>query len=180
MFEINKFWHKRIVRSGENTLLPYQENPPNLTLKDDDIVFLDFGPIFEIWEADIGKTYVIGNDTRKLKMKLDVEKAWQEGKEFFERNKKTITGSDFYEFTKKLANKFGWEFGNEHCGHLIGMFPHEKLQGEEISNYIHPENNKLMIEKDKNGKDRFWIYEIHFIDKEHKIGGFFEQLLTTN
>ena len=31
---------------------------------------------------------------------------------------------------------------------------------------------------DKNGNKREWILEIHFIDKEKEIGGFFEQLLT--
>ena len=41
LFGIKKFWHKRIVRSGKNTLLPYRENPPDLTIKDDDILFFD-------------------------------------------------------------------------------------------------------------------------------------------
>ena len=43
MFGIKHYWHKRIVRCGENTLFPYNEDPINLTLKDDDILFLDFG-----------------------------------------------------------------------------------------------------------------------------------------
>ena len=47
MFKIKKYWHKRIVRSGPNTLYPYDENPKNLIVEKDDIVFLDFGPIFE-------------------------------------------------------------------------------------------------------------------------------------
>ena len=59
MFKIKKYWHKRIVRCGKNTLLPYKENPENLTLKSDDILFIDFGPIFEEWEADFGRTFFI-------------------------------------------------------------------------------------------------------------------------
>ena len=66
MFGIKKYWHKRIVRCGENTLHPYNENPKNLTLKKDDILFLDFGPIFEEWEADFGRTYVVGKDPLKI------------------------------------------------------------------------------------------------------------------
>src|ERR1700749_4739506 len=73
---IQKYWHKRIVRSGKNTLSPYRENPPDLILQQDDILFFDFGPIFEDWEADIGKTLVIGNDPAKLKLSKDVETAW--------------------------------------------------------------------------------------------------------
>lgn len=44
-FGIEKYWHKSIVRAGPNTLAPYEENPPDLTFAEDDIVFLDLGPI---------------------------------------------------------------------------------------------------------------------------------------
>ncbi len=178
LFGIRQYWHKRIVRSGKNTLLPYRENPPDLILQKDDILFFDFGPVFENWEADIGKTFVIGEDPLKIKLKNNTELAWAEGKEFFQKNKEKLTGADFYNYTKELAVKYGWEYGNEHCGHLVGNFPHEKIIGEERINYIHPENNELMSNKDKNGNERFWIYEIHFIDRKNEIGGFFEQLVS--
>ena len=175
---IKKFWHKRIVRAGKNTLLPYHDNPPDLTIQDDDILFFDFGPIFEEWEADLGKTYVIGNDERKLKLKRDVERAWHEGKAYYDKHKETLTGADFYQYTAELAKKYGWHYGNIHCGHLIGKFPHEKIVGEDEINYIHPNNHKKMSAPDQNGHERFWIYEIHLIDRELEIGGFFEQLLS--
>lgn len=177
LFKIKKYWHKRIVRSGKNTLLPYKENPENLTIREEDIVFFDFGPVFEDWEADVGKTFVLGNNQNMLKLKSDVEKAWYEGKDFYEKNKNNLTGADFYIYTQGLAKKYGWEYGNIHCGHLIGNFPHEIIVGEETINYIHPENKIPMSEKDKNGNERFWIYEIHFINYEQQIGGFFEQML---
>jgi Xaa-Pro aminopeptidase len=159
LFGIKKFWHKRIVRSGKNTLLPYKENPPNLAIQEDDIMFFDFGPVFEDWEADVGKTYVLGNNAQKLKLKQDVELAWKEGKEYFDLNKDKLTGADFFNYTKELAKKYGWEFGNHHCGHLVGNFPHEKLLGEDEINYIHPNNDVLMSAKDIHGEERFWIYE---------------------
>ncbi len=177
LFGIKKFWHKRIVRAGKNTLLPYRENPPNLTIQEDDIVFFDFGPVFEEWEADIGRTYVLGNNQKKIQLQQDVATAWQEGKHFFMTHKNELTGADFYAYTQKLAAKYGWDYGNEHCGHLIGDFPHEKLLGETHINYIHPNNHQLMCEKDKFGKERFWIYEIHFVNTALEIGGFYEQLL---
>lgn len=177
LFGIKKYWHKRIVRSGKNTLLPYAENPPNLVIQEDDILFFDFGPVFDEWEADFGRTYVLGNDERKLKLQRDVEAAWHEGSAYFLANRDTLTGSDFFQYTQKLAEKYGWEYGNEHCGHLIGNFPHEKIVGEETRNYIHSENDVLMNAPDQHGNDRQWIYEIHFIDREQEIGGFFEQLM---
>jgi Xaa-Pro dipeptidase len=177
LFGINKYWHKRIVRAGKNTLLPYQENPENLILQVDDILFLDFGPVFEDFEADIGRTYVIGNDAKKLQLQKDVETAFHIGKAYFNENYTTLTGAQFYNFTLALAKKFGWEYGNEHCGHLVGNFPHEKIVGEEQINYFHPDNHELVSNPDKSGNKRFWIYEIHFIDKENQIGGFFEQIV---
>src|SRR6201996_7064286 len=80
LFGISTYWHKRIVRAGKNTMLPYAENPPDLTLGTDDILFLDLGPVFEDWEADFGRTFVIGNDPMKLKMKHDVGAAFADGK----------------------------------------------------------------------------------------------------
>ena len=178
LFGIKKYWHKRIVRSGKNTLLPYKENPPNLTIEADDILFFDFGPVFDDWEADVGKTYVVGDNEQKLKLKKDVELAWHEGKSFYQKNKETITASEFYAYTVNLAKKYGWEYGNHHCGHLIGNFPHETILGEDETNYIHPNNTEPMSNKDILGNERFWIYEIHFVDTKLQIGGFFEQLVS--
>ncbi|MDA8807445.1 aminopeptidase P family protein [Flavobacteriaceae bacterium] len=176
MFGIKKYWHKRIVRCGENTLYPYNENPENLILKKDDILFLDFGPIFEEWEADFGRTYVVGNNPLKKKLKNDIEKAWYEGKKHF-NSKTKITGAQLYSYCNGLAKKYGWEFGGEIAGHIIGQYPHEKLEKEDKTNYIHPENHSNMFDLNKKGEKKNWILEIHFIDKEKKIGGFFEQLL---
>lgn len=177
MYGIKKYWHKRIVRTGKNTLYPYRENPPDLTISEEDIIFLDFGPIFEEWEADFGRTYVLGTDPYKLKLRDDIEKAWQDGKDFF-LSKPNITGSELFEYMCRLAEQYGWEYGGPHAGHLIGEFPHERIQGDEVENYIHADNNIDMREPDKDGRPRDWILEVHFIDREREIGGFFEQLLT--
>lgn len=43
---------------------------------EDDIVFSDFGPVFEEWRADFGRTYVLGNDPLKLRIREETEEAW--------------------------------------------------------------------------------------------------------
>ena len=129
MFKIKKYWHKRIVRSGPNTLFPYDENPKNLIVEKDDIVFLDFGPIFEEWEADYGRTYVLGNDSLKKKLANDIEVAWRKANVFY-HSKDAISGCEMYNYCCKLAKSMGWEFGGQIAGHLIGHFPHEKLEKE--------------------------------------------------
>lgn len=176
LYGIKKYWHKRIVRSGKNTLQPYRENPPNLVIETDDILFFDFGPVFEDWEADVGRTYVLGNDPLKLKLKSDIEVAWKESRDWFFTHDK-ITGAEFYEYNKILATKYGWTFGGDIAGHLIGNFPHEKIESESRDNYIHEDNHKDMFAPGVLGTKREWILEIHFVDVEKQIGGFFEQFL---
>ncbi|MGG1636128.1 M24 family metallopeptidase [Paenibacillus sp. NRS-1760] len=179
MFGIKKYWHKRIVRAGKNTLFPYRENPPDLIVSKVDIIFLDFGPIFEDWEADFGRTFVLGDDPAKIKLKNDIVEAWDEGKAYFQ-SQSAITGSELYTYVSHLALKYGWEFGGPHAGHLIGEFPHEVIQGESVENYIHQGNHIPMRDPDSNGKPRDWILEIHFVDRKLEIGGFIEQLLNVD
>lgn len=177
LYGIEKYWHKRIVRSGPNTLYPYNENPPDLIIQNNDILFVDFGPIFEDWEADFGRTYVIGDDPFKNKLKTDIELAWHEAKEWF-LHQTNLTGAELYHYTVEQAIRYGWTFGGEIAGHIIGQFPHERLAPEDYGLYVHPQNNNDMFLPDADGKERNWILELHFIDTEKQIGGFFEQLLT--
>ena len=78
---------------------------------------------------------------------------------------------------QNLANDYGWSFGGEIAGHIIGQYPHEKLEKENKSNYIHPQNHSNMNDLNAKGERKNWILEIHFVDKKKKIGGFFEQLM---
>jgi len=75
LFGIEKHWQKGTVKSSANTLLPCNENPPDLSIQEDEILFFDFGPIIEDCGADLGRTYVIGSDPIKHKLKGDTEKA---------------------------------------------------------------------------------------------------------
>ncbi|HEY1901437.1 MAG TPA: M24 family metallopeptidase [Terracidiphilus sp.] len=177
MYGITTYWHKRIVRAGKNTLLPYAENPPDLVIGEDDILFLDLGPVFEDWEADFGRTFVLGSDPLKHKLQQDVAKAFADGKRYFNETS-ILTSSEFFYYIVSLAEKSGWEFGGPIAGHLIGQFPHEKIAGDKVTLYVHPESHLPMRSVDEDGRKRHWILEIHFVDREHEIGGFFEELLT--
>jgi Xaa-Pro dipeptidase len=179
MYGITTYWHKRIVRAGSNTLAPYDENPPDLTIGEDDILFLDLGPVFEDCEADFGRTFVIGSDPLKLKLRDDVGAAFAEGRRYFHQTSE-ITASQFFAYVVSLAHEFGWEFGGRIAGHLIGHFPHEKISGDKVTLYVHPDSHLPMRSVDEKGQKRHWILEIHFVDRERQIGGFFEELLTVN
>jgi Xaa-Pro dipeptidase len=178
-FGVTKHWHKRIVRAGPNTLAPYDENPPDLAIAEDDIVFLDLGPVFEEWEADFGRTFVIGSDPVKQKLRDDIGKAFAEGKEYFKQHP-DITAGELYGHARELAAKYGWEFGGPIAGHLVGQFPHERIPGDKITLYVHPQNPNRMRNLGADGQPRHWILEIHFVDRTRKIRGFYEQLLTVD
>jgi Xaa-Pro dipeptidase len=177
LFGISTYWHKRIVRAGANTLLPYAENPPDHTIGDEDILFLDLGPVFEEYEADFGRTFVTGSDPARLKMREDVGKAFAEGKHYFKEHPE-LTSSEFFAYAASLAEKYGWEWGGPIAGHLIGQFPHERIAEDKVSLYIHPKSNVKLRSTDEKGQQRHWILEIHFVDRVRQIGGFFEELLT--
>jgi Xaa-Pro dipeptidase len=153
MYGISTYWHKRIVRAGRNTLMPYAENPPDLVIATDDILFLDLGPVFEEWEADFGRTFVIGTDPAKLKMKHDVELAFAAGKAFFNQNL-SITSKELFAHAESLATQFGWEWGGPIAGHLIGQFPHERIADDKVTLYVHPGSDLRMRSLDEQGQKR--------------------------
>ena len=177
LFGTDRHWHKRVVRSGPNTLAPYAQNPPDRTIDADDIVFLDFGPIFAEWEADVGRTYVLGDDPVKARLRDDLPKIFDAGRRHF-REHPEISGEQLYRHVCGLAAEAGWEFGGQHSGHLVGEFPHEWIDGEKIESYITEGSTHLMRRTDPSGRECHWILEIHLVDRERRIGGFFEQLLT--
>src|SRR5678816_4767691 len=176
-FGIEKHWHKKIVRSGKNTLAIYPDNPPNRIIDKNDILFIDLGPIVQDYEADIGRTYVLGNDPRKLKLKRDVEAAWSDIQEWYHQKTK-LKASELFHYAVNKAGEMGWEFGGEIAGHIVGKYPHEQPPDpKSLELDIHPENHNDMFLHDANGNKRHWILELQFIDRENEIGGYFEQLL---
>jgi Xaa-Pro aminopeptidase len=176
-FGVRRHWHKRIVRSGPFTLQPYQESPPDRVMLDEDIAFADFGPVFDDWEADFGRTWVIGDDPVKRRLRDDLAAVFAEGKRHFEARPE-ITGAELYAEVLRLTAARGWEFGNFHCGHVVGEFPHERVAGEPDASRITGANTDPMRRLDPSGRRVHWILEIHLVDRAREIGGFYEELLT--
>lgn len=176
MFGPTRHWHKRIVRSGPNTLQPYKENPPDRVIGQDDIAFADFGPVFEEWEADFGRTFVLGDDPVKHRLRDDLADVFAAGRDAFEAAP-GITGGRLYTEVGRLAAQRGWQLGGWHAGHPVGEFPHEKIDGADIESYIAPGNDTPLRRPDRAGRVCHWILEVHLIDQERGFGGFCEELL---
>jgi Xaa-Pro dipeptidase len=177
-FGLRRHWHRRIARSGPNTLMTYHDDPADRSITEDDIVYLDFGPVFDEWEADFGRTYAVGSDPTKHRLVGDLAAAFRRGKDLY-RSEPDLTCGQLYDFVAGLARPLGWEFGASTAGHLIGHFPHERALKDPTRFSIRRGNEVSLREPDESGALRHWILEIHFIDRNRQIGGFFEELLTT-
>jgi Xaa-Pro dipeptidase len=56
----------------------------------------------------------------------------------------------------------------------------KRIPGNKVSLYVHPDSHAPMRSLDEQGRRRHRILEIHFVDRELKIGAFYEKLLTVD
>ncbi len=178
-FGVTRHWHRRIVRAGQNTLQPFREHPPDRTIAADDIVFCDLGPIFEEWEADFGRTFVLGGadaDPDKLAIRAALPRVWRAGRDYFDSHP-DITGDELFGQVVELAAAEGFGFGGPIAGHLVGEFSHKQLAGDDVHSYIAPGSSQPMRRLDRAGRACHWILEVHLVDPAHRFGGFYEELL---
>lgn len=118
MFGVTRHWHRRIVRAGENTLQPFHERPLDRRIVDDDIVFLDLGPIFEEWEADFGRTFLLGDDPHKKAVRDALPRVWQAGRDYFAGHP-DVTGAELFDFVVGVARAEGFDWASRIAGHLV-------------------------------------------------------------
>jgi Xaa-Pro dipeptidase len=174
-FGVRRHWHRRVVRCGQNTILTYFDEAEDRRIMDDDIVFLDFGPVFEGWEADLARSYVVGSDPEKHRMVESIGAAFQAGQMLFE-SQPNLTSGELYDYVASLARAGGWQFGATSAGHPVDAFPHKNPPQSRL--VIEHGNEISLHEPLPNGEPRHWILEIHFVDRERRYGAFCEELLT--
>ncbi|MBS0279098.1 MAG: aminopeptidase P family protein [Proteobacteria bacterium] len=179
-FGVDVHWHKRLVRTGINTVCVYAEDPEPRMIASDDTVFLDLGPVFASanakWEADLGRSYALGDDPEKKRLVADLPRLFEVVKAHYDATP-DITGEELYAYAQKVAGDTGWIFGGTIAGHIVGEFPHaQRIPGRE-EHRIAKGNTRRMRDPDANGHERHWILEIHLVDKTKSWGGFYERLL---
>jgi Xaa-Pro dipeptidase len=156
-YGVEKHWHKRIVRAGANTLTIAADNPPIRTIEPDDIVYVDLGPVFEDWEADLGRTYILGRHPG-APLVAALPQVFERVRAHYHASAE-ITGAELYGFAQKAAAEAGWVFGGAIAGHLISEFAHALIPGERDYKRIFPGNPKPMRDPDELGRERHWILE---------------------
>jgi Xaa-Pro dipeptidase len=175
-FGVEKHWHRRIVRSGPNSITTAGDHPPVRMIEEDDIVYLDLGPVLGGWEADIGKSYALGNHPRKQALVAELPRQFEKLQAHF-RKHPNITGAALYDFAIRSAQAAGWKFGGKIAGHIISEFAHAQIPGAKDLTRIAPLNDAPMSDPDGHGRPRHWIGEIHLVELDESFGGFYERLL---
>ncbi len=175
-FGVKQHWHKRIVRAGPNTVRIFAENPAVRVIEANDTVFLDLGPVFGEWEADIGRTYVMGDDPEKHQLCQDLPKVFDALKAYFDTHPH-VTGAELYAYAQRSAEERGWVFGGAIAGHIVGEFPHAHIPGDKDLYRVSSANPEPMRAPDALGQTKFWILEVHLLDRTRSWGGFYERIL---
>ena len=175
-FGVTEHWHDRVVRAGPNTLCVAGEAAPDRIVAEDDIVFLDLGPVFGEWEADVGRSYVIGADPEKRRLVADLEIVFDVVRRRFEKDE-SITGAGLYAAAHEEAEARGWRFGGRIAGHVVGLYPFALSPAGRDGGRISAANPQRMRDPDSHGQSRHWILEIHLVARDGSFGGFYERLL---
>ncbi len=172
---VRRHWHRRVVRCGANTVLTYHDDGPDRAIAEDDLVFVDLGPVFAGWEADLGRSYVVGTDAAKRRLVADIGHAFRAGQALYE-SRPGLTAGELYDYVAGLAAGAGWRFGAATAGHPVDQFPHERAGGTRL---VIEHGNPVALDAPlADGRPRHWILEIHFVDPAGRYGAFCEELLT--
>lgn len=160
---VEKFWHPTKFRINANTTKSFREASEDLILKDQDLFFIDIGPVFYNHEGDYGETFVIGDDPKLLKLKSAAKDIFNSTQKVWKQNK--LSGVELYEFATNEALKINLKLNTNMYGHRLGDFPHAlhykgKLGTLEFSPAPH-----------------LWVLEIHLLDESIGRGAFFEDIL---
>lgn len=165
-FGVEKKWHPSKFRFGVNTLKSFREvSEPNIILKENDLFFIDIGPVFFGHEGDCGKTFSVGNNQEHIDIINASEEIFSEVKKCWKETGKS--GHELYKFAQESAKTRGYIMTLKGAsGHRIGDFPHS----------IH-HKGLLTGLKDRPSPQR-WILEIQIRHPEKSFGAFFEDMLS--
>ncbi|WP_035059733.1 M24 family metallopeptidase [Andreprevotia chitinilytica] len=157
-------WHDVYVRFGPNTTKTFgAPSEPGVALAENDIFFIDIGPVWQQWEGDGGDSFVTGNDPEHQRCADDARAIFHEVRRKWAAD--GTTGRALYEFAETCAQARGWALNLDLSGHRIADFPHATIhQGP-------------LAEADFAPSRLIWVLEIHIRHPEHRYGAFFEDML---
>ena len=163
---MDRIWHPVIVRFGEGTLKNFKEQSDSTQiLAEDDIFFVDIGPVWQGHEGDVGDSFVIGDAAEKHACAQAVRDLWHDvGNEWSIRE---LSGTSLYEYASNQASAMGWRLNLDVKGHRVCDFPHAIYRAGHLGDFGLCPTTGL------------WILEIQIAHLTRPFGAFFEDLLAS-
>jgi methionine aminopeptidase len=162
-YGVEKNWHAPKLRFGPNTLKTFHEASDPYVLKEEDIFYIDLGPVVDGHEADYGETFTLGSNFDYKHIADCSVKVFNEVCAYWEKN--PVRGPALYEFAKSRAQKYGYVLNMGSDGHRIGDFPH------------HVFFKGAIVECDESLLPNAWILEIQLDSPDKKFAAFYEDIL---
>lgn len=157
-------WHAIHVRFGANTLRNFGEpSEPGVVLAEDDVFFLDVGPVWKAWEADAGETFAVGADPEMHRIARDVRDVFDRVQQRWRDD--GLTGQALYREAAGIAESLGWRLNLEMSGHRLAEFPHAAHYTGSLADAPFAPSPGL------------WMLEIQIRHPVRPFGAFFEDLL---
>lgn len=160
---VEKNWHPAKLRFGPNTLKTFKEVSDPYTLQDEDIFYVDIGPVVDGHEADYGETFTIGSNFEHRHVADTSKKLFDEVSAYWNQTK--TRGPALYHWASARAKEYGYHLNMGSDGHRIGDFPH------------HVFFKGAIIETDEELLPNAWILEIQLDHPKLKFGAFYEDIL---
>ncbi len=160
-----KNWHRVYVRFGKNTIKHYGvPSEPGVQLDENDLFYLDIGPVWDGYEGDAGDTFSVGSDPEHRRCAEDCRvifdltaRAWKE---------QNLSGKSLYDFAEAEAKRRGWVLNLEVNGHRLSDFPHALyFKGS-------------MTDADFALEPHLWVLEIQIRHPDREFGAFYEDWLS--
>jgi Xaa-Pro aminopeptidase len=161
---MERIWHPTLVRFGPNTTKKFnQKSDGDPILDEDDIYFIDIGPVFRGHEGDVGATFTTGVDPEKKACALAVKTLFDNVCDAW--RVRDLSGAALYDYADHRAQDLGWNLNLDVKGHRVSDFPHA----------IHRAGTLGALHACPIAG--VWILEIQIAHPTKPFGAFYEDLL---
>ncbi len=163
---MQRVWHPVFVRFGAGTLTTFRErSDPDRVLGEQDIFYVDIGPVWDGHEGDAGDTFVTGNDAEMHACAQAARTLWHEVSQHWRED--GADGAALYRFAGERAKAAGWRLNLDIKGHRVSDFPHAIYAAGALGDFSQKPTPEL------------WVLEIQIAHPTRPFGAFYEDLLAT-
>lgn len=160
-------WHGIHVRFGANTLKNFGEpSEGGVVLRENDIFFIDIGPVWQGHEGDGGESFVVGGDPDMARAIADVRVLFGMARDAWRAE--GLTGQALYDLLAQRAEDLGWRLNLDMSGHRLSDFPHAVKHDGTLADVGYRPLSGL------------WVLEVQIRHPARQFGAFYEDLLLSD